>query len=283
MIEQTNAQPSLGVVAISYNEEKDLPGFLEHLLPWVDEIVIVDDESTDRTREIAEAAGDKVKFVIHKKTDEAGFAGQRNVGIEAASSDWLLNMDIDERVTPALGREIKTHIANTELHGFRYHRLNYFLHRPMTGGGWQTWNNPQLARRGKHHYENALHERCNIEGEPGSVGQLHEKIWHLNDEGYLERMEKSFRYCQIEAGDLVKLGSRISGLSIVVRPLIEFAKKYVGRHGYRDGIPGLISALHAAGAIFRANALAWDDQNRIERNSVERQLQEQWQTFEKNL
>ncbi|MDB4754055.1 glycosyltransferase family 2 protein [Akkermansiaceae bacterium] len=272
----TQRRPTIGVVAISYNEERDMPGFLANLLPWVDEIVIVDDESTDRTRDIALEMGDKVKLVTHKKTDEAGFAGQRNVGIEAASTDWLLNMDIDERVSPALAREMKKAIENTALNGFRYHRLNYFMHRPMLGGGWQTWNNPQLARRGKHCYENVLHERCVIEGEPRSVGQLHEKIWHLNDEGYLERMEKSFRYCQIEAEALVKLGRRISVWAIVVRPLIEFLKKYVGRHGYRDGIPGLISALHSAGAIFRANVLAWDEQNRIPREDLEKNLSEKW-------
>ena len=56
------SEPTLGVVAIAYNEEQDLPGFLDHLLPWVDEIVIVDDGSTDRTAEIAASAGGKVNF-----------------------------------------------------------------------------------------------------------------------------------------------------------------------------------------------------------------------------
>ena len=88
----TDGRPTLGVVAISWNEETDMPLFLEHLLPWVDEIVIVDDASTDRTVEIVRTAGPKVKLVEHPKDPETELAGQRNLGIDNASADWLLHM-----------------------------------------------------------------------------------------------------------------------------------------------------------------------------------------------
>ena len=146
--------PTLGVVAISYNEERDLPAFLEHLLPWVDEIVLVDDGSTDRTVEIAQAAGEKVSFLVHKMETESGFGGQRNFGIESARSEWLLHMDVDERVPPTLAREIREAIPLGGFNAYRYRRKNFFLHRPMRGGGWQTWNAPHLARRGTHHFKN---------------------------------------------------------------------------------------------------------------------------------
>src|SRR2546428_14092308 len=95
-------RPTLGVVAISHNEETDMPGFLEHLLPWVDEIVIVDDGSTDETIQIARAAGPKVKIISSPRQPGEYYSHQRNKGIDAATSDWLLHMDIVERVTPEL-------------------------------------------------------------------------------------------------------------------------------------------------------------------------------------
>ena len=104
---ESKKAPTLGVVAICRNEQRDLGGFLEHLLPWVDEIVLVDDGSTDDTLKIARNAGPKVSVISSPRLPGEYFSHQRNKGIKAARSEWLLHMDIDERVTPELRREIK--------------------------------------------------------------------------------------------------------------------------------------------------------------------------------
>lgn len=272
----THAQPTLGIIAICKNEEIDLPGFLSHLIPWVDEIVLVDDESTDDTLEIARAFAPKVRCINHPMQPQFGFAGQRNAGIQAATADWLLHMDIDERVPAALGQEILRAIQDPNYNGFRYRRMNYFLHRPMYSGGLQLWNNPQLGRRGYHHFERNLHEKCMVEG---LVGQLNNVMWHLNDANYAERMRKSVHYCQYEAQRLIDQNHIIRWYDFFVYPALKFVKGYALQRGFRDGIPGLIFALHSADAVFRTYALAWDLQNRLSRDELEAQIRQDWQSL----
>lgn len=264
-------RPTLSVVGICCNEATDLPGFLRALSAWVDEIILIDDGSTDHSEIIARAAGDQVRFISHPRSVETGFAGLRNKGIELSTSDWVLNMDIDERPSPELRKEILLRIQDGSYTAFRYRRLNYFLHRPMKAGGWDSWNNPQLARREAHRYEGIIHEKSVINEESGKIGQLKAYMLHLNDEGYSERMRKSFQYCQLEAQKLLEQGHRIRCWELALRPCFEFLKKYLLKRGFVDGVPGLIAALHAACSKFRTLALVWDQQNAIPRESLEPQ------------
>ena len=113
-----NQPVSLGVVAICKNEEKDLPHFLANFLPWVDEIIIVDDNSSDQSTSIIRSAGSKVRLIEHPMNNTSGFSGQRNLGMESATADWLIHTDIDERASPELAAEIRSAIEHTQLTGF---------------------------------------------------------------------------------------------------------------------------------------------------------------------
>jgi (heptosyl)LPS beta-1,4-glucosyltransferase len=272
-------RPTLGVVAISKNEEVDMPYFLNHLLPWVDEIVIVDDASTDRTVEIARAAGPKVRVIEHPMDRELGFAGQRNVGIEASTADWLLHMDIDERVTPELAEEILQAIRDPTKNAYRYRRLNFFLGRPMRRGGWQYWNNPQLARRGKHYFRNRVHEECVVEGPPNSIGQLKGYMIHLNDINYEERLRKNIQYMQLEADKIISRGIKVRWWHLLLHPLFRALKSYFIQGGFREGNRGLILAIYTFAGTFNWWACAWDKQNAIPRQQIERDLASRWQAY----
>ena len=270
------APPTLGVVAIARNEERDMPAFLEHLLPWVDEIVIVDDGSTDRTREIAAAVGDKVRLVSRRMSEDGGFAQQRNAGIDIARSDWLLHMDIDERVTPQLAAEIGSAIADARGNAFRYRRLNFFLHRPMNAGGWQRWNKPQLARRGAHRFVGLVHEECVIEGGAKCIGQLTSAMWHLNDEDYSERVQKNARYMQMSGDELLAGGRKIRWYHLLAQPLWRALRAYFPDGAFRLGTRGLLFSVYTFCSVFNWYAYAWDKQNRIERAELEAELARQW-------
>ena len=260
----------LAVVAIAHNEEVDMPGFLEHLIEWVDEIVIVDSGSTDKTIEIINNSSFEIKLIKTTLEQAGGYAALRNLGVEGCNSDWVINMDIDERMTENLKTEILISINKDRYSAFRYRRLNYFLHRPMKAGGWDSWNNPQLARKGAHYYKGKLHEKCVVHGGEEKIGQLQSFMSHLNDESYLERMDKSFRYCQLESDKLIEKKLCIKGYQLLLYPILEFFKKYIYKKGFIDGIPGLNAAIHSADAVFRALALTWDVQNKIDRKKIDR-------------
>ena len=273
-------RPSIGVVAICKNEEKDLPGFLHNFLPWVDEILVVDDGSTDKSCQIIEAAGQKVRLIRHSMSPEFGFSGQRNLGIQHSSCDWLLHTDIDERVTPEFIDEVRGALHRHDIYAYRYRRRNYFLHRVMRGGGLQEWNKPQLARRGKHHFANRVHEECVVEGAPSTITQLTGYILHINDENYLERVKKSVRYCQEQADRIERKGLSIRWWHLLIFPSAEFFRKYFIKRGFIDGTPGLIWSLHSACAMFKASAILWDRQNSIPRDNIEKEITGKWNTVE---
>lgn len=270
-----NSKPTLGVVAISYNEEEDLPGFLDNLLPWVDEIVIVDDGSVDSTASIA-AAKKNVCFLVSPRSDGEFYSHQRNKGIAESTSDWLLHMDIDERVPVELAKEILSAIRNPDYDAYRYRRLNYFLHRPMRGGGWQDWNLIHLARRDFFHFEGMFHEKCIVDVPAGRVGQLKYKMHHLNDRSFKERIKKSENYLVEVVADIKRQGGAVAGIDIVFNPFVEFLKKFFYKKGFLDGTAGIVSALHSATAVFRAYSVVWDEQNRVSRSEIEQKIESDW-------
>ena len=122
----------MSVVIIAKNEERNLPDCLASIKGWAAEIVVVDDHSTDRTRELATAAGAKV---FTRAMDIEG--RHRNWAYAQASQPWVLSLDADERVTPALAEEITRVLPNeTKRHGFDIPLRNFIGQRPVVRGGW---------------------------------------------------------------------------------------------------------------------------------------------------
>jgi (heptosyl)LPS beta-1,4-glucosyltransferase len=264
-----NIKPTLGVVAISYNEEVDLPGFLEHLIEWVDEIVIVDDGSTDTTEEIASKYGPKINFIKSKREAGEYYSDQRNKGIDHAKSDWLLHMDIDERVTKELSVEILTAISSPDYDAYKFRRLNYFFHRPMKGVGWADWNLVHLAKREVFRFGGMFHETIDLTISTEKIGQLTNKMHHFNDDSYSERLKKSMTYQEEVVLSLEKRNIKVSLGNMIIALLKEFVVKYFYKKGILDGTPGFISAFHSSFAIFKAYALLWEKQHKIQRKDLE--------------
>jgi glycosyltransferase involved in cell wall biosynthesis len=119
---KTQGRETLSVLVLAKNEEQKIASCLERV-KWADEILVVDDMSTDRTAEICSQYGAKV---VQRRFDD--FANQANYGLEQLAGDWVLSLDADELVTPALRDQIQAILKqDSACVGFTFKRLNYFL------------------------------------------------------------------------------------------------------------------------------------------------------------
>lgn len=272
-------RPTIGAVALCYNESENLPGFFSTLLPWVDEIVIVDDGSTDDSAAVAAAAGSKIRFIVDPRKPGEGFNHQRNKGIGAAVSDWLLHLDIDERVTPEMASEILEAIQDPAKDGYRYYRLNFFLNRPMKAGGHQLWNAIHLARRDKLIFEPypLVHERELLEAPADRIGQLKNRMWHLNEGSFSQRLEKNIRYSALEADKIVAAGKKVGWRHFVFVPAKRAIINFLWHSGFRDGVRGLIWSLYTFAGTLNWYVMAWEKQNPVKREEVEARITGMWE------
>jgi hypothetical protein len=146
----------------------------------------------------------------------------------------------------------------------------------MRGGGWQHWNNPQLARRGRHQFVGNVHEQCVIDGGDSRIGQLQGCMWHLNDEDFVERVTKNVRYMQMSGDALLARGIRVRWFHMLLHPLLRAFKSFFIERGFCEGTRGLIFALHTFAGTFNWWAYAWDRQNRVPREDLEQELRARW-------
>lgn len=272
----------IGVVAICKNEEIDLPGFF-HCLRWAKEIVLVDDGSSDSTPALAiaeaerrEASDQVLRFLsAPRNEDRRYFSDNRNLGIDASSQDWLLHMDIDERVTPTFVEELVRVVDSGRYDALRFRRLNYFLQRPLRNGAWSRWNMVHAARRDMLRFGGKMHETVNLE--PGArVGQMCSEMHHLNDASYSERLEKHVLYSAVQAEDIIRDQGDVSLVRAALMSIRAGALSFLLLRGYREGRLGVLQAFYSTFATFNNYVVAWDRLNRISRSKIESDLALPW-------
>lgn len=239
---------TLAAVLIVRNEADVLPRCLSHL-GFVDEIVVVDDESTDATVAIAEQAGARV---FRRKLDR--FDTQRNFAMDQAGCDWILSIDADEVVTEALAREIRVTIERpdaADVYGIPFcHKL---LGRWIRHGGWDA----PLTRLCRRHvrWEGAVHEQIASEYRRGALTHA---VLHYSHRSVSEFIAKLNRYTDDEAGARVAAGRAPSRLKLLLSPVRDFARRYLVQKGWRDGMAGLVMAGLMAFYVFTSRAKAWE-------------------------
>ena len=226
----------LAAVVLTKDEERHLGDCLDSLA-WVDERVVFDDNSSDGTVEIARAKGARV---IHHALED--FASQRNAALQAVDATWILFVDADERVTPALAEEVRRVIGLSDgqaRNGWWIPRHNYMIGHRMRGGGWYPDHQLRLLRREKARYDPAhpVHEIVILDGEAGT---LQNPFVHYNYDTVAQFRHKMKRYTTFEAEILYLQGIRARPWTYASQPLKEFWRRFVTLRGYRDHVYGLL-------------------------------------------
>jgi glycosyltransferase involved in cell wall biosynthesis len=281
---------TLSVVLITQNEEANLPGTLESVLPLVrdgrGEIIVVDSGSTDRTVEIARSYGAKVFREAWK-----GFAAQKNSAIDKATCDWVLQLDADEVLEPELQQSLAAIMQSLELYaslkdkpdphpvllksalseietqigtrysegfaGFWIPRKNFFLGRWIKHGGFYPDPKLRLVRRGAGKFEEyGAHPTIKATGPTGNLKQalIHKAYPTLR--GYIDHMNSYSSMGAAVASEKGHRGFRVS--DIVVRPWLTFVYNYLFRLGFLDGREGLLLHLYHAVYVSWKYAKAWE-------------------------
>ena len=244
--------PSLSVVVVTLNEEERIRACLESVA-WADEVIVVDAESHDKTAAIARELTDHV-FV----RPWPGFAAQKNFGIDQAHGEWILSLDADEVVSPALREEIQAELAAAGRHqGYSVPRRNVFWDRWVRHGGlypdWQL----RLFRRGRGRFvARAAHESVVVDG---SVGRLRGHLEHRSYRDVADFLERTDRYTTLAADDWLAGGRGTRPFAdLVVRPLGRFLGMYVWRGGFLDGWRGFLLAVLYGYYVFMRSAKIWE-------------------------
>jgi len=246
---------TLSVAIVTLNEAANLPRTLASVR-FAREIVIVDSGSTDATVEIAENAGARIIQEPWK-----GFARQKNAAIAHTTGDWVLSLDADEEVSPALAQEIEVLLAGSPaFSAYRMPRLNHFLGRPLRHGGY--WPDPKLRlfRRGVARFEDRpVHETMRAEC---TVGELKGHLIHHSYPTLDEYIEHMNRYSSASAEMLAQAGRTSRSLpaflwNAFANPAATFVYNYIFRLGFLDGREGLLQHVNHSAYIHWKFVKAW--------------------------
>ena len=228
---------------ITRNEESKIERCLTSLT-WVNEIIVVDAESTDRTvalcQDPSKPWASKIRILSRAWT---GFKDQRNFAMKSAKHDWILVLDADEACTPELAKKVQSLLSEPSGPGqkaYKIKRVEYFLGKPILYGIWNPSYQDRFFHRFGVTYINDIHEYPVFQSLPG---EIHEPILHSPDFNVEKLLNKMNRYTTIEARDRFAQGKRTNAFHLIFTFPALALKNYFYYGAYKDGMHGLILSL----------------------------------------
>jgi glycosyltransferase involved in cell wall biosynthesis len=259
---------NISAVISAFNEEKNIEECLKSL-KWVDEIIVIDNQSTDATAEIAKKMG----ATVHIRPNEPMLNKNKNYGFTKATSDWILNLDADERVTQELEREIKDilKIRNSQfairnsINGYWIPRKNIIFGKWIKHSLWWPDEQLRLFKKGNGKFpEKHVHEYLHVDGE---TKHLKNPLTHYN---YISVSQFIYKvneiYTKNETKNFIDSGGIISWEDTLKWPVFDFLKNYFALKGYKDGLHGLVLNLLQAFYTEVTFAKIWEKQGFPERD-----------------
>ena len=243
----------ISVVISAYNEEEKIEACLKSV-DFADEIIVVNNSSTDKTEEIAKKY---TRNIYEQKNDPSAIDLQKNFSFSKATGDWILSLDADEEVSKELADEIRQVLDRSSslsenpktkneeqraINGYWIPRKNYIFGKWIEHSGWYPDYQLRFFRKGKGKYTNKhVHEDLSIDGE---TMNLNNHIIHQNYDTIGDFINKTVNlYAVNEAEEKLRKGYSFSYFDAIRFPLGEFLSRFFARKGYKDGFHGLMLAL----------------------------------------
>ncbi len=243
-------------VIMTKNYEDLVEGTLKSVASWVDEIVVIDGFSTDRTVEICRRYTDKI---YQNRWDGYRFCTERNLGTSKATADWCFHIDPDERATPEFRDAVLKILEKGTPHAaFEFRKKNFFLGHWMRRGGWYHYS-LHFFRRTKARYEGVIHETLVVDG---SVGKIEAPVEHFPFTSIQQFVTRHNGYSVREAKAVMEergiLPEKEISFNIRRKPLKRFLKFYFRKRGFLDGIHGFIFSVLFAWVHFLNWVKYWE-------------------------
>lgn len=241
----------LSVIVITRNEQANIEDCLKSVA-FADEIIVLDNASTDSTADLARSLGARV----YVTQDWPGFGAQKNRALAFATGDWVLSIDADERATSELRQEVLETIHHkNSVQAYRFPRRSRYCGQFMLHSGWSPDWVIRLFRRGEAHFSHDLvHERLLVQG---VVADLKSPLLHLSFPDFESVLEKANRYSTAGAQAMRLRGQTATLSGAVAHGLWAFVRTYILRRGFLDGQMGLALAISNAEGTYYRYAKRW--------------------------
>ena len=252
-------QLPLSVAIIAKNEAHPLPRCLASVRDWVSEIVVVLNDTTDASEALARAAGAQVHHLPWR-----GYRDTKNAAIDLTTRPWVLSLDADEEVSPALRADITAFLARSDLNavaGVRFPRKVWFVDRWITHGDWYPDYSLRLFHRERARWggDPFVHEKIECQGPVVTLrGDLH----HYSFPTLSSHVAKINSFADLFVRQQQARGTRFSVVTAIVRPGWRFFRAYVLKLGFLDGFPGFYIAWATAFGAFVRYSRLYEEEHR---------------------
>ncbi|MBT5715759.1 MAG: glycosyltransferase family 2 protein [Opitutae bacterium] len=257
-----NWKTELSVSLIASNEESNIAKCLESVSEIADEIILVHNDCTDNTVDIAQGFGAKC---FEEKWH--GHRDQKNIALKKTNKPWVLCLDADERLSPALLTSIKKILqsdSTNQANGFAFNRRSFFLGRWIRHGDWYPDRKVRLIRNGRGTWKGSReHDRLDVEG---TVEKLDGDLLHFSYPSMNTFITKIIYFSDLNLQRQLDAKSKWSLSHVLFRPIWRFVRGYFFRLGFLDGFPGLFLAVSTSYSTFFKYSKLYE--NNISKNTV---------------
>lgn len=253
----------ISAVVLTHNNEATIKEAFASVL-WCDEIIILDDFSSDGTLENIFQR----KAKIYQKRLSGNFAAQRNYALKKAGNEWVLFLDADEVISNELKNEIEKIIQKTDKKGFYITRIDYLWGKRMRFGEFSNFLLLRLARKDAGLWTGSVHEIWDVKGDKGT---LRGKIVHYPFQNASEFLAKINYYSSLRAVELFNMKSKANAWSVIFFPAGKLLQNYIYKLGFLDGMQGFIHAIIMSFYSFLVRSklwILWHEKNRNKYQTV---------------